>query len=64
MPDVELFPGHIACSSESRSEIVVPGFSGGNVVMVLDVDSQYPAHFDEIDAMWLEELMRIVERKL
>ena len=64
VPDVELFPGHIACSSESRSEIVVPGFSNGHVAMVLDVDSQHPAHFDEVDAMWLEELMRIIEHKL
>ncbi|MFZ9980638.1 MAG: GAF domain-containing protein [Cyclobacteriaceae bacterium] len=63
VPDVELFPGHIACSSESRSEIVVPGFSNGKVKLVLDVDSQFPSHFDEVDALWLEELMRIIERK-
>jgi GAF domain-containing protein len=64
VPDVELFPGHIACSSESRSEIVVPGFSNGKVALVLDVDSQFPDHFDQTDAVWLESLMRILERKL
>lgn len=64
VPDVELFPGHIACSSESRSEIVVPGFSNGKVALVLDVDSQFLNHFDRTDAVWLEALMRILERKL
>lgn len=64
VPDVELFPGHIACSSESRSEIVVPGFLNGKVALVLDVDSQFPDHFDQTDATWLESLMRIIERKL
>ena len=55
VPDVELFPGHIACSSESRSEIVVPVFSsGGDVVAVLDIDSKELATFDETDKKYLE----------
>lgn len=52
--DVELFPGHIACSSASKSEIVVPIWDAGNVVGVLDIDSEYLATFDEIDQHWLE----------
>lgn len=63
VPDVEQFPGHIACSSESKSEIVVPGFRDGEVVLILDVDSEFLAHFDETDAKWLETLMRILERR-
>lgn len=55
VPDVEEFPDHIACSSESRSEIVVPVFDGGNnVVAVLDIDSRELGTFDEVDARWLE----------
>lgn len=55
VPDVELFPGHIACSSESRSEIVVPVFSSdGEVVSVLDIDSKELATFDETDRQYLE----------
>lgn len=54
VPDVEQFPGHIACSSASRSEIVVPVFApGGIVTAVLDIDSDRPATFDD-DARWLE----------
>ena len=64
VPDVDQFPGHIACSSESRSEIVVPGFRNGVVTLILDVDSQYLAHFDQTDAVALEQLMRMIERKL
>ena len=64
VPDVDQFPGHIACSSESRSEIVVPGFRDGKVALILDVDSQYLAHFDQTDAAALEQLMRVIERKL
>ena len=52
------FPGHIACSSLSRSEIVVPVFDGGEVVGVLDVDSTALNTFDEEDQRWLEELVR------
>jgi L-methionine (R)-S-oxide reductase len=57
VPDVELFPGHIACSSLSRSEIVVPIVVGDNVVGVLDVDSELVAHFDQVDAEWLQILV-------
>lgn len=60
VPDVEAFPGHIACSSESRSEIVVPLHKDGRVVGVLDIDSQYLATFDSEDAGFLEELAALV----
>ncbi|MCL1933621.1 MAG: GAF domain-containing protein [Candidatus Azobacteroides sp.] len=56
VPDVEQFPGHIACSSESKSEIVVPLFDKGKIVGVLDVDSDRPSAFDEIDAKYLGEI--------
>lgn len=56
VPDVEEFPGHIACSSESRSEIVVPVFQGDEVVAVLDIDSRDLATFDDTDACWLERV--------
>jgi len=58
--DVEQFPGHIACSSASRSEIVVPVFSEGDVVGVLDIDSQYLSTFDEVDRRWLEHLVAVL----
>jgi GAF domain-containing protein len=56
VPDVELFPGHIACSSDSKSEIVVPVFNNEKVVAVLDVDSDQLNDFDEIDQTFLTEL--------
>lgn len=56
VPDVELFPGHIACSSASKSEIVVPIIKDNEVVAVLDVDSDQLNDFDEIDANYLNEL--------
>ena len=55
VPDVEQFPGHIACSSESRSEIVVPVWQAGQVVAVLDIDSRELNTFDSIDRKWLEK---------
>lgn len=58
VPDVEEFPGHIACSSASRSEIVVPIMRGGKMVAQLDVDSQHLANFDHCDRHWLEQLFR------
>ena len=58
--DVEKFPGHIACSSASKSEIVVPVFSRGKVVGVLDVDSEYLAHFDETDQLYLEQIVSLI----
>ena len=56
VPDVDKFPGHIACSSLSRSEIVIPLYNGDDVVGVLDVDSDELNMFDEIDKKYLEEL--------
>ena len=62
VPDVEQFPGHIACSSLSRSEIVVPVFSKTNeVVAVLDIDSKELATFDETDRHYLEAICRLVD---
>ena len=60
VPDVEAFPGHIACSSLSRSEIVVPILQGGDVVAVLDIDSRELATFDEQDASGLEALAQLI----
>ena len=61
VPDVEQFPGHIACSSLSRSEIVVPVFSkGGEVVAVLDIDSKELSTFDETDRAYLEEICKMI----
>ncbi len=60
VPDVEQFPGHIACSSESRSEIVVPLFKDGEVWAELDIDSKEINTFDEIDKQWLERIVREV----
>ena len=62
VPDVELFPGHIACSSASRSEIVVPVFNGDEVVAVLDIDSEHLATFDETDKLWLERIAALFAR--
>lgn len=56
VPDVELFPGHIACSSASKSEIVVPLWQAGEVIGVLDIDSAQLATFDETDRYWLERV--------
>lgn len=56
VPDVNLFPGHIACSSASRSEIVVPVFRGNEVVAVLDIDSEHLNTFDHTDKLWLEKI--------
>lgn len=65
VPDVEEFPGHIACSSLSRSEIVVPLFDRDNNVMaVLDIDSRELDAFDDIDCRCLEEACRIIERNI
>lgn len=62
VPDVEQFPGHIACSSASRSEIVVPIHKDGVVIGVLDVDSEYLATFDETDALWLEKVAQLIAK--
>ncbi|MBR4391811.1 MAG: GAF domain-containing protein [Bacteroidales bacterium] len=60
VPDVEQFPGHIACSSESRSEIVVPIFKDGEVWAELDIDSKELNTFDEIDRQWLEQIVKVL----
>ena len=60
VPDVEQFPGHIACSSESRSEIVVPIFKNGKVWAELDIDSKERNTFDEIDKQWLEQIVKVL----
>ena len=65
VPDVELFPGHIACSSLSRSEIVVPLFDGDNrIVGVLDIDSRELSTFDDTDRYYLEKAMAIVTKTI
>ena len=62
VPDVEAFPGHIACSSASRSEIVVPVHDAtGSVTAVLDIDSDEPATFDEVDREWLERIVKYIQ---
>ena len=58
VPDVEEFPGHIACSSASRSEIVVPMFRNGEVFAVLDIDSEKLNTFDETDRLFLEKIVQ------
>ncbi|WP_257657162.1 GAF domain-containing protein [Parapedobacter lycopersici] len=60
VPDVDAFPGHIACSSLSRSEIVVPIYKQGEIIAVLDVDSDQPDHFDETDVTYLTQLSRLL----
>ena len=60
VPDVHEFPGHIACSSLSRSEIVVPIFSNNEVYAVLDIDSKELATFDETDKDWLEKIVELL----
>jgi GAF domain-containing protein len=60
VPDVELFPGHIACSSLARSEIVVPVWQGKEIVAVLDIDSENLATFDDVDKKWLEKIVALL----
>ncbi len=60
VPDVERFPGHIACSSESKSEIVIPVFQGGQVAGVLDIDSDHLNTFDDTDASWLSRIVNLI----
>lgn len=64
VPNVDEFPGHIACSSDSKSEIVLPAFKNGEVALILDVDSDQINDFDSVDQEYLEKLMRIVEKLL
>ena len=60
VPNVEEFPGHIACNSRSRSEIVVPGLRNGQVVFVLDIDSEQLAEFSELDQRYLEQVVSLL----
>ena len=60
VPDVEKFPGHIACSSASKSEIVVPLIKEGEVTAVLDIDSEHLATFDDTDRHWLEKIAELI----
>ena len=60
VPDVHQFPGHIACSSLSQSEIVVPIFSNDEVCAVLDIDSKELSTFDDVDKEWLEKVVRLI----
>ena len=64
VPDVEKFPGHIACSSLSKSEIVLPIISVGTFFGVLDVDSELLNDFDEVDEGFLKEILAILEGKM
>ena len=64
VPDVEKFPGHIACSSLSKSEIVLPITSAGNFIGVMDVDSELLNDFDEMDEQFLKEILFILEGNL
>lgn len=63
VPDVEQFPGHIACSSASRSEIVVPITINNSIIGVLDIDSAELNTFDEIDKLWLEKIVNLLDVK-
>jgi GAF domain-containing protein len=58
--DVDKFPGHIACSSLSRSEIVVPMWHNGDIIGVLDIDSEHLATFDSTDQEWLERIVALL----
>ena len=60
VPDVEQFPGHIACSSLSRSEIVVPVWNNEKIIAVLDIDSEHLATFDSVDQEWLEKIVGLL----
>ncbi len=60
VPDVEKFPGHIACSSATQSEIVVPVMKGSEVFAVLDIDSRSLDSFDQTDAEWLEKIASLI----
>lgn len=64
VPDVDQFPGHIACSSATRSEIVVPVFRDGEVIGVLDIDSEHLATFDNTDARYLGEVASLLVQPL
>lgn len=60
VPDVDAFPGHIACASASKSEIVLPLYKGDQLIGVLDVDSEYLSHFDEVDSIYLNKIIKLL----
>jgi GAF domain-containing protein len=60
VPDVSSFPGHIACSADSKSEIVIPGISEKKVIFVLDIDSAQIDSFDEVDRIYLEKIVKLL----
>ena len=64
VPNVDEFPGHIACASESKSEIVLPIFHRGGVAWVLDIDSDELDSFDDVDQHWLEKLTAVISLML
>ena len=61
VPDVDAFPGHIACSSASRSEIVLPVYKGDEIIGVMDVDSEHLDQFDEVDALYLKKIIELID---
>ena len=61
VPNVDEFPGHIACASASKSEIVLPLYLDGEIIGVLDVDSEYLSHFDEVDGKYLNEILKLID---
>lgn len=61
VPNVDEFPGHIACASASKSEIVLPLYVDNKIVGVLDVDSEYLSHFDEVDSKYLNEIISLID---
>jgi L-methionine (R)-S-oxide reductase len=63
VPNVDEFPGHIACSSDSKSEIVLTASKNGVVQLILDVDSDKMSDFDQVDKKYLEKLMKLIENK-
>lgn len=60
VPNVDEFPGHIACASASKSEIVLPLYQGKNIIGVLDVDSEHLNHFDAVDAKYLQQIIQFL----
>lgn len=60
VPDVDEFPGHIACATASRSEIVLPLYNSTEIIGVLDVDSEHLSYFDEVDAKYLEQVLELL----
>jgi len=60
VPNVDEFPGHIACASASKSEIVLPLYQQGKIIGVLDVDSEYLAHFNEVDSQYLNKIIKLL----